>query len=112
MADLVNVLDGTRPLVQRAFLNASALGTTTVAAAIPSRKIRVLALAVITAADIVVTFMSNSTAISAGCPVSARGGFVLPHNEDGWFETAVGEALGVQLGTSAATGVQVTYVAL
>lgn len=33
-------------------------------------------------------------------------------NEHGWFQTAAGEALNINLGSAVATGVQINYIVL
>jgi hypothetical protein len=94
-----------------ALLSTSSSGDNTVVAAITNAKIRVLSVAVVATLANVVTFKSGaSTAISAAFPLGANGGIVLPFNEHGWFETAAGEALVINMGTATATGVQVQYV--
>lgn len=93
-----------------ALLSTSASGDNTVVAAIANCKIRVMSVAVVATLANVVTFKSGAaTAISAAFPLGANGGMVLPFNEHGWFETATGEALVLNMGTATATGVQVQY---
>lgn len=107
----VNTLEGPVP-VKRALLNQSASGTAqSLVAAVTGKRIRVLwvyALAGGTATDL--TFNSASTAISPLLANGANGGEVLPPNDHGWFQTAVGEALTVTTGAGATTGIGVGYV--
>lgn len=93
--------------------NASASGNTQVVAA-PSAtaRIRVLALATVTTTATTVKFQSATNDITAGFPLSANGGLVLPFNEHGWFQTNPGEALNVNLSGASATGVQLQYIVL
>lgn len=60
-----------------------------------------------------VTFNSKGsgagTAISPALKAAANGGFVLPDNPAGWFQTNPGEALTVTTGAGSATAVLVTY---
>ncbi len=91
-------------------LSPSASGDTTVVAAIANAKIRVLNLAVVSTLANVITFKSGSTTISGAFPLGANGGLVLDFNEHGWFETAAGEALVINMGTATATGLQLKYV--
>lgn len=49
------------------------------------------------------------TAISALFANAANGGFVLPVNEHGWFETNAGEGLTVTTGAGSTTGIGVVY---
>lgn len=90
--------------------NASASGDTTLVAAVPGRRVRVLALAGVTTLANSVHFRSNATPIAATFPLAANGGVVLPVNELGWFETAFGEALVVNMTAATATGLQIVYV--
>lgn len=84
-----------------------------VVAAVPTKKIRVLALAFVcgpVATD--ATFKSNTTAISPTFQNAANAGAVLNHNPLGWFETVAGEALNLTTGSGSQTGVQVVYIAI
>lgn len=92
--------------------NPSALGATQLIAADAGAKYRVLAVAVVATTANAVKFQSASTDISATFPLGANGGIVLPFNEHGWFETNVGEALNISMGTATATGVQIQYIKL
>lgn len=51
----------------------------------------------------------SGTAISATFANGANGDTILPYNEQGWFETAVGEALTCTTGAGASTGIQIIY---
>lgn len=90
--------------------NDSASGDTTLVAAVAGRKIRVVALTAVTTLANSVHFRSNATPITATFPLAANGGVVLPVNELGWFETAIGEALAVNMTVATATGLQIVYV--
>ena len=92
--------------------NPSSLGSNTVVAAVAGVRYRVLACVAISTLANSVNFLSNASAISAVFPLAANGGLVLPFNEHGWFETAVGEALNINLSVATATGVQVQYIPL
>lgn len=92
--------------------NPSSSGDTALIAASTDAIYRVLSVAVVTTLANNVKFKSGSTDISATFPLGANGGIVLPFNEHGWFQTAAGEALNVNLGTATATGVQIQYIKL
>lgn len=84
-------------------------------AAVTGRKIRVLAV-VINQGDTTpssVTFNSKSggagTAIFPVLKAAANGGFVLPENPDGWFETNSGEGLSWTTGAGSNTSVSVIF---
>lgn len=80
-------------------------------AAVTGSKIRVHAV-VINQGDTTpstVTFQTDATAIYPALKAAANGGFVIPFNDRGWFETLVGEALKVSTGAGSATAVGVVY---
>jgi hypothetical protein len=93
-----------------AFANPASLGSNTVLAAVPGAAIRVLGLATVATVANSVGFLSNATPISATFPLGANGGFVLPFNEHGWFQTAIGEALNITMSVATATGVHISYI--
>ena len=90
----------------------STLGATQLVAAVAGTKYRVLSAAIVTSATNSVKFQSAANDITALWPLGANGGFVLPFNEHGWFETNAGEALNVNLSAAASTGVQIQYIKL
>lgn len=91
-------------------------GAAPLIAAVPGKKIRVLALAM--ACDDTATsstFRSKSAAgptMIISCPFAnaANGGAVLNFNPAGWFETKPGEALTVTTGEGSNTGYQIVYI--
>jgi hypothetical protein len=94
-----------------------AAGTTdsSLVAAVPGRKIRVLAVAFIcgtTATN--ATFNSKGsgagTAISPIFQNGASSGAILGHNPVGWFQTNAGEGLTLTTGGGSTTGVIVVHV--
>lgn len=98
--------------IKRAFVNASASGDNEIVAAPgAANKIRVIAMVAVAGnAANTVTLRSATTAISAGFPFAANGGFALNENHSGWFQTAAGEALNVNLSGSTAVAVSITYL--
>jgi hypothetical protein len=78
-------------------------------AAFPGKRIRVHGIALISAAATTATLRSASTDVTGSFPLAANGGFVIPFSDAGWFETAVGEALNINLSVSTATGVQLIF---
>lgn len=95
-----------------AFANITASQTdASVVALVATKKIRVLALAVLaggTATTII--FQSNATVKSATFANGINTPLVLPYNPVGWFETVAGEALKVTTGAGSTTGIHVVYV--
>lgn len=92
------------------FVNASALGATAVVTAKAGRSIRVVSAAIVTTLANSVKFQSATTDITALWPLGANGGIVLPYNDHGWCETAVGEALNINMSVATATGVHIEYI--
>jgi len=90
----------------------SASGATALVAAVAGAKYRVLAAAVVATTAVSVKFQSASTDITGTFPLGANGGVVLPYNEHGWFETAVNEALNINLSGAVSCGVQIQYIKL
>lgn len=95
-------------IVKDAFVNTAATGNTALVAAITGKKIRVLSVIVFTTLANTIKFQSATTDISATFPLAANGN-IISEVSDGLFETAVGEALNVNLSVATATGVSVTY---
>lgn len=91
---------------------AAAQTNSAIVAAVTSKKIRVVAaIAVCGGTATNFTFTSGSSgAISALFANGANGGFTLPFNPLGWFETVAGEALNATTGAGATTGVSVVYI--
>ena len=81
------------------------IGDNTIVAAESGARIRVTSVCLVAAAAVTVRFESGTggTALTGQMQLAANGGFVLPHNPDGWFETAEGELLNLEL--SGATSV-------
>lgn len=93
-----------------AFVSASVSATTTVIAAVTSKKLRVHQL-VASAGATATTMTFNNTGL-ATAPVfqnGANGGEVLSFSPMGWFETTSGSALTVTLGAGSTTGILVGY---
>lgn len=92
--------------------NASALGATQLIAAQAGIKYRVMQLAMVSTAANTVKFQSAASDITAGFPLGANGGLVMPFNQHGWFETNTNEALNVNMSAATATGIQLQYIAI
>ena len=98
--------------IRRAFINASSSGDNELVAAQGAGiKIRVISMIAIAGnAANTMTRRSASTAISAGFPLAAKGGFAANENSYGWFSTAANEALNVNLSGSTLVAVSITYI--
>ena len=97
-----------------AAITASASGATTIVNLVSSKKIRVLALAVVCTSAVTVKLQSHTTTSNAtgAMPFGANGGISLPFSPVGWFETTSGEALDINLGGAVVVGGQLVYVAV
>ena len=97
--------------LKRAFANASAGGNTLlVAAPTANQKIRVISMVLITSGIVSVKLQSNVTDITSLKALAANGGYSLAGNELGWYETAKGDPLNVNLSGAIAVGVDISYV--
>lgn len=107
---------GTLLTPKYAFANIAASQTdSNLVTAVSSKKIRVLALYMVTGGTATnVTFNSKpagaGSAKSALVADAANGGLVLGFNPVGWFETVSGEGLAVTTGAGSTTGIGVVYV--
>jgi hypothetical protein len=92
----------------------SASGDSTVIAAVASHIIRVLSLKVIANATNNVFFRSGTggTQLDGTAYLAANGGYILPFSPIGWFQTASGAALVINLSAASNVGITVVYVTI
>ncbi len=102
--------DGSQYEVKRAIVTASAAGNTAVVAAVADRKIRVISyiLSAVTANN--VKFQRATTDITPLHYMPATSTVVAPQNKHGYAETAVNEALNINLSAATAVGCLVCYI--
>lgn len=95
-----------------AVIDAATLGDNTIVAAVTGKKIRVLAAFIVASGAVTVRFESGAsgTALTGQMVMGANGTLALPLSSEGWFETAAGSLLNLEL--SAATSVDgcIVYV--
>lgn len=99
--------------LKRAAIDAAALGDNTLVAAVTGKKIRVLYLfAQMTGTSTTIRFESGAggTALTGQMQPSQGGGFVLPFNPVGWFETSAGALLNMELGAAQSVDGVLGYV--
>ena len=74
-------------------------GDNTIVAAVTGQKIRVLAMFLISGGTVTVRFESGAsgTALTGQMSLIAQAGWTLPYNPVGWFETAAGALLNLEL---------------
>lgn len=110
------IQNGTTALTPKfAAINTATSGDQNLVAAVTSKKIRVLSLALIARGDVDAYLKSGGgTALfgggTAALDLTTNGGFVLPFNPVGWFESASGEALVLNLSGAVGVAGSLTYV--
>lgn len=107
--------NGVLVAVQRAAIGAATSGNNTLLAALTG-KIRVLSMALVAGASGNIYFTSGEggTIIFGDSTnkiqLAANGGFVLPFNKDGWFETAAAQLLNMNASSTGPFSGGFTYV--
>jgi hypothetical protein len=102
--------NGGEQTVSTAFANASSSGANQVVAGVANKRIRVVSYQVGPANGAVnVYFQGTSAALTSTKYLAANGGFGRVRNEAGYFETAVGEPLQINLSGAVGVGVDVEY---
>ena len=101
-------VSGTR----HAAIAAAASGDNTLVAAVTGKKLRVLSLSLVSTAEQTVRFESGAsgTALTGQMELGANVPLVLPFNPEGWFETAAGALLNLELGGANAVAGSLSYV--
>ena len=89
-------------------INATNSGNTQVVGAVSGKRIRVIAYAVIANATVSIKFQSGTTDITGSMRVVEGGGIAHAY-DGGLFQTAVGQALNINLSTNATVGGYVVY---
>jgi hypothetical protein len=109
--DSINVA-GVATVPKFAVIDLAGSGDNTILAAVASKKIRVLALFLISAGTVNVRFESGAsgTALTGQMNLVANAGFVLPYNPLGWFETASATLLNLELSAAISVDGSLTYV--
>lgn len=93
-----------------AVIAASSSGDNVLVSAVTGKKIRVLALAMMSNGTVNGKFQSGATDISGLFYMVANTGAVLPYNPAGWCETAVTTNLELNLSAAIAVGGLLTYI--
>jgi hypothetical protein len=110
--DSKNYVSGTALTPKWAAIHCNTNGDNTIVAAVVDRKIRVLSVYLVAAGAVTARFESGAsgTALSGQMSLAQNGGFVLPFNPAGWFETAAGALLNLELGGAVYVDGTVQYV--
>lgn len=107
------IQNGTTALTPKfAVIDNATSGDNTIVSAVASKKIRVLSLFLVAAGAVNVRFESGAggTALTGQMNLAANGGFVLPFNPVGWFETASNTLLNLELSGAVSVDGSLTYV--
>ena len=105
--------DGTTALTPKfAIIDAATSGDNTLVAAVVGKKIRVLACFLVAAGAVTARFESGAggTAKTGQMNLAANGGFVLPYNPVGWFETASNTLLNLELSGAVSVDGSLVYI--
>ena len=106
VSQLFNGVTGTAATVTKTKISVASATTTTVVALTSGKKIRVLAMYLVSGAACNINWQSHTTTANADGvqDLAANGGIVLPFNPIGWFDTTSGEALDLVTSTNAQVG--------
>lgn len=96
--------------VKFATVAASASGDNIIVAAVTGKKIKVIGYLLSASAIVNAKWRSATTDISGLLYMDAKGGAVAPEAKKGWFTTASGVALNLNLSAAVAVGGHVAYV--
>lgn len=95
------------------FATISTSASADIVAAVTGKVIQVRAVFIVVTTAVTVKFQTGATTdITGAMPLGANGGFVLPYNEKGWFQTASGAKLNLVLGSGVATAGGLVYVTI
>ena len=113
-SDIIAVA-GADAIPKFANIAAASSGDNTIVSAVASNKIRVVSCFMISGDDVDAYFVDgNNTAICGdgtnGLDLTANSGFVLDFNPVGWFETASGQSLDINLGGAIRVAGCLTYI--
>lgn len=103
---------GTAVTPKFAVIDAATSGDNTIVAANATKKLRVLAVCLVASAAVTARFEGGAggTALTGQMQLGANGGFVLPFNPAGWFETAANTLLNLELSGAISVDGCLTYI--
>ena len=94
--------------VQYTSISATTSGDTQIVPAVSGKRIQVIAYAVVASANVTIKFRSGTTDITGSMRLVEGGGIAHAY-DGGLFQTAVGQALNINLSTNATVGGYVVY---
>lgn len=107
------IFSGTTAITPKfAAIDVASSGDNTLVAAVTGKKIRVLSAFVVCAGAVTARFESGAsgTALTGQMTIAEGGGFVLPFNPLGWFESASGALLNLELSGAVSCDGSLVYV--
>jgi len=107
------IADGATDLTPKfAAIDVASSGDNTLVAAVSGKKIRVVAVFLVSAGTVTARFESGAsgTALTGQMNLVANSGFVLPFNSVGWFETAATTLLNLELSAAISVDGSIVYV--
>lgn len=98
--------------IKYAAIAAGSSGDNTVLAAVTDKRIRVLSVFIVAAAAVTAKFQSGAggTDLTGAASLAANGGYVLPFNEGGWFQTDPATLLNLSLGGAVSVAGCMSYI--
>lgn len=98
--------------IKYAVIDHAGSGDNTLVAAVTGKRIRVLSYALVAAAAVTVRFESGAsgTALTGQMSLAANGGVSAAFNEGGWFQTAAGSLLNLELGGAVSVDGHLSYI--
>lgn len=107
------VFNGTTPLLPKfAVIDAATSGDNTLVSAVTGKKIRVLAVVLVSSGTVTVRFESaaGGTALTGQMQLTAQTGFSAPFSPVGQFQTVAGELLNLELSAAVSVDGWLVYV--
>jgi len=91
---------------------ASSSGDNEIIAAKAGIKFRVISVLAVAGGSVSARFESNAggTALTGQMPITTNSGFAANHNPDGWFQTATGQSLNLELSGNVLVAGMLSYV--
>jgi hypothetical protein len=98
--------------IKYAAISASSSGNNTIVAGVSEKRIRVLSAFLVASAAVTAKFQSaaGGTDLTGAVALADNGGYVLPFNEGGWFQTDSGALLNLSLGGAVPVAGSVSYI--
>lgn len=103
---------GLKQEIKYAVIDHATSGDNTLVAAVTGKKIRVLSYTLVAAAAVTVRFESGAsgTALTGQMSLAANGGVSCAFNPGGWFETAAGQLLNLELSAAQSVDGHLSYI--